>query len=155
MKRRLRRCPHTDNLLAWQAPQPVKAFEAETIRAASLGAQISKAVSRALKECGKTRDRVASDMGSYLGKTVSQDMLNKYASEAAEEHIINVVGFIALIHATRDQRLLQTIAEHFGWAVVEKKYVEAIELASLLEQREAVNREIDARRRTIQSKGGI
>jgi len=119
-----------------------------------LGAQLSKAVSRALRECGKTREVVATDMGSYLGESVSQDMLNKYASEAAEEHVINVVRFIGLIHATKDRRLLQMIAAHFGWAVVEEKHVRAIELAAALEQREALNRDIEAMRRDIQNKGG-
>ncbi|NIX75417.1 DNA transposition protein [Microvirga terricola] len=155
MSRHRRRCPDTNDLLAWEAPQPVKAFQPETIRAASLGAQLSKAISRALKECGKTRDQVVKDMSSYLGSRLTEDMLNKYASEAAEDQIINVVRFIGLIHVTRDRRLLQMVASHFGWAVVEEKHVDAIKLAVMLEEREAMNRNIEATRRNLQSKGGL
>jgi len=155
MSRRHRRCYNTQDLLAWQPPQPVTAFLPEAIRAASLGAQLSKAISRALKECGKPRDKVAADMSEYLGAPLTQDMLNKYASEAAEDQIINVVRFIALIHVTRDRRLLQMVAGHFGWAVVEERHVEAIKLAALLEEREAMNRTIDATRKNLQAKGGL
>lgn len=153
--RRRRSCSNTPDLLSWQPPQPVRAFDAVTVRAASLAAQISKAIGLSLKSCGKTRDAVAAEMSSYLGELVSTTVLDKYASESAEAHIINVVRFISLIHATRDRRLLQLIADHFDWAVVEKRHLAAIDLAALLERKGDIDREIAARRAELQSTGAL
>lgn len=155
MTRRRSRCHDTDDLLSWRPPQPVRSFAPERIRAASLAAQIARGVSEALRQAGRSRDQVAAEMSAYLGESVSANILDKYASEAAEEHVINLVRFAALIHATRSRELLQMLAEPFGWAVVEQRHVDAIGLASALEERERINREIDARRRSLQQSGGL
>lgn len=119
-----RRRPHPDqiDLLAWSPGNPVAAFAPQDIRAASLAASIAKAVSASLKMPGISREQIAERMSTYLGEQVSENMLNAYASEARAEHIINVVRFIALIDATGDRRLLQMIAEQFGWDVIDQKY---------------------------------
>jgi len=65
-------------------------------------------------------------MSAYLGEDVSENMLNAYASEARDEHIISLVRLIALIHATRDRRPLELIASMFGWAVIERRHLPAI-----------------------------
>jgi hypothetical protein len=153
MSRRRSRCNTTDDLLSWVAPQPVKAFAPERVRAASLGATLSRGVSEALK--GRSRDQVAQAMSDYLGEVISTNMLDKYASEAAAEHVVNVVRFMALIYATKDRRLLQLIAEPFGWSVVEQRHLDAIELAAALEERERLNGEIDAARKRLKSNGGL
>lgn len=153
MARRRNRCRDTDDLLAWVAPQPVKAFAPERVRAASLAATLSRGVSEALK--GRSREHVAQEMSAYLGAPVPANILDKYASEAAEEHVINVVRFVALIHATRSRELLQLIAEPFGWAVVEQRHLDAIELAAAIEERERLNAEIDATRKRLKSNGGL
>lgn len=155
MARRRNRCRDTDDLLAWVAPKPVKAFAPERVRAASLAATIARGVSEALKGSGRTRDQVAQDMSAYLGAAVPTNILDKYASEAAEEHVINLVRFVALIHATRSRELLQLIAEPFGWSVIEQRHLDAIELAAALEERERLNGEIDAARKRLKSNGGL
>lgn len=154
-RRRPPSCSQTADLLAWQPVKPVRAFEPVAVRAASLGAQISKAIGLALKGCGKDRAAVAAEMSDYLGEAVSPAVLDKYSSESAESHIVNVVRFIGLIHATRDRRLLQLIADHFGWAVVEQKHLAAIELASLLEQKGELDKAIAARRQELQATGAL
>ncbi|MBF5095298.1 DNA transposition protein [Azospirillum sp. INR13] len=126
-----RRDTQTLDLLAWQPPEPVRAFPPEKVRAASLRSAVAKAVSLALKECGRDRDDVAQAMGEYLGEACPKTMLDAYASEAREEHVINVVRFIALMHATGDRRLLQLLAEPFGLAVIDARYLPAIEDALL------------------------
>ena len=155
MRRRRRSCSQTADLLAWRPVHPVRSYEAASVRAASLAAQISKAIGQSLKSCGKPREAVAADMSTYLGEAVSTAVLDKYASESAEAHIVNVVRFVGLIHATRDRRLLQLIAEHFDWAVVEKRHLAAIELASLLERKGDLEREIAVRRHELQSTGAL
>lgn len=151
-----RRPRHPDqlDLLGWEPSQPVTAYEPHTVRAASLAASISKAVSQSLKQCGRSREQVAERMSAYLSEQVSKPMLDAYASEARGEHIINVVRFVALIEATGDRRLLNLIAELFGWAVIEQRYLPAIELAERMEKRAEMDREIDAARRQLK-RGGV
>lgn len=149
-----RRPRHPDqlDLLGWEPSEPVVAFEPHTVRAASLGASISKAVSQSLK--GHDRDEIAARMTAYLDEQISGHMLNAYASEARSEHIINIVRFIALIEATGDRRLLEFIASQFGWTVIEQRYLPAIELAERLEKRAEMDREIEANRRQLK-RGGV
>ncbi|MDI4666735.1 DNA transposition protein [Xanthobacter autotrophicus] len=148
--------PHRDQLdllSDWQPSQPVRAFAPETVRGASLAVSISKGVSQALKGCGRSREDAARLMSEYLDEKVSVDMLNAYASEAKSEHVVNVVRFVALLHVTRDRRLLELIAAMFDWAVIERKYLPAIEMAEAMEARAELDREIDARRRTLKKNG--
>jgi hypothetical protein len=121
----------TLDLLAWKPPETVQAFPVEKVRAASLRAGIAKGVALALKECGRTREQVAEQIGEYLGEACPKNMLDAYASESREEHVINVVRFLALVHATGDKRLLQMLVEPFGLAVIDNKYLPAIEDAML------------------------
>lgn len=157
---RVRSADQLDLLLDYQPPKnPLQAFPSEKVRAASLAASIARAVSVSLKECGRSRDQVAQEMSAYLGEAISENMLNAYASEARAEHIINVVRFVALIHATRDRRLLELVAERFDWAVVDRRDVLAIETAELEERKAKANRwfdrEISWRRRQIKTGGGL
>lgn len=141
------------DLLDWQPTNPVSAFPAAEVRAASLGATISKAVSAALKHYGGSRAQVAQHMSEYLDEAVSEHMLNAYAAEARSEHVINVVRFIALLHVTRDRRLLEEIARLFDWAVIERRFLPAIELAELEEHKAEIEREADVRRRLLRKSG--
>lgn len=128
---RQRRDAHTLDLLSWQPPETAEAFPAEKVRASTLRAAMAKGVALALKECGRSRDEVAEDISAYLGEPCPKNMLDAYASEAREEHVINVVRFLALVHATGDHRLLQMLAEPFGLAVIDARYLPAIEDAML------------------------
>lgn len=148
--------PHRDQLdllTDWQPSQPVKAFAPDTVRGASLAVTISKGVGQALKGCGRSREDVARMMTEYLDEKVSVDMLNAYASEAKSEHVVNIVKFIGLLHATGDRRLLELIAAMFDWAVIERRYLPAIAMAEALEARSKLDREIDARRYTLKRNG--
>lgn len=147
MGSRRRPDPDQPDLLEWAPSEPVVAFEPHTVRAASLAASISKAVSQALK--GKSRDAIAERMSAYLDEAVSPRMLDAYASEAKSDHIINVVRFIALIEATGDRRLLEFVAALFDWAVIERRYLPAIELAERMEKRAEMDRAIEATRSAL------
>jgi hypothetical protein len=121
----------TMDLLAWEPPSPVASFPVNQVRAASLRASIAKAVAATLKECGRGREEVAAEISAYLGEPCSKGMLDAYSAESREEHVINVVRFLALVHATRDYRLLQLLAEPFGLALIDARYLPAIEDAVL------------------------
>lgn len=145
---RQRHDSRTLDLLGWQPPAPVKRFAEEKVRAASLRGAIAKAVGVALKECGKDRDTVATEMAAYLGEDVSRNMLDAYASEAREEHVISLVRFIGLVHATGDHRLLQVLAELFGLAVIPQRYLPAIEAEILADKIEELQQRHKMARRT-------
>ncbi len=141
------------DLLDWQPESPVVAFEPERIRAASIAKTFSKAISEALKSHGGSRADVARKMSDYLDEQISENILNAYASEARDEHIINVVRLVALIHVTRDRRLVELIASMFGWAVIDRRHLPAIEMAELLEKSREIDREVEFRRRLLKRGG--
>lgn len=144
------------DLLDWTPPEPVSRFDEDQVRAASIAGKVCRGVSVALKEAaqrGRSRDQVAQAMSDFLGADISKNMLDAYASQAREEHIINVVRFIALVHATKDRRLLEMIAEMFGWSVIERKYLPLIELAAVREKEDELSRKADALRRQARAGG--
>jgi hypothetical protein len=128
-------------------------FEDHRVRAASIAGRLCKAISAALDECGKPRERVAEAMSAFLGTRVSLNMLNAYASEARENHQISAVRFVALIHATGDRRLLELLADGFGWAVIERRYLPLIDLAQVREREDELGRTADAIRREARARG--
>ena len=151
------RATHPDqmDLLAWQAPEVVRAFPPELVRGASFEARIARAVSVALTDCGTPRAEIADRMSGYLGQKVSLAMLNAYASAAREEHTISLPRFLALMHATGDQRLLELLAEPFGLAVVERKHLPLIEMALVSERITEMKGVYEAKRREARAKGGL
>jgi len=134
--------PRNDNanqgdLFRWQPPKVAAGFDEGAIRGCRLASQISQAVGLALKECGLSRAEVAARMGAELGYHLSENMLDNYASEAAEGHKITLERFIALITVTGCEDLLGFVAERFGKVVIERKYEALINihLAEEAEQR--------------------
>lgn len=142
------------SLLDWVPASPVIAYVAERVRAATLARSVSKAVSETLKSCGRSRAEVARAMSDYLdGDTVTENVLNAYASESRADLIISITRLDALIAVTKDRRLLELLAARHGWAVIDRRHLPAIKMAELLEHREEVNAEIDFQRRQI--RGGV
>lgn len=153
MTRRSSRDPYTKDLLSWQPPEPVKKFEPDQVRAASLDSRICKAIVVALRDCGLNRDTIANIMSDYLGERVSIAMLNAYASPARSTHTISIVRFVALVHATQDRRLLDLLAEIFGWSVVDERYADAIKEVELAEKAEEIGRQLQLTRMKRRSGG--
>ncbi len=151
------RASHLDqmDLLAWQAPEVVRSFAPELVRGASFEARIARAISLALTDCGVPRVEIAQRMTTFLGHKVSLAMLNAYASAAREEHTISLPRFLALMHATGDQRLLELLAEPFGLAVIERKHLPLIEMALVSERIAELKGMHEAKRREARAKGGL
>ncbi|MDO8607604.1 MAG: DNA transposition protein [Phaeospirillum sp.] len=129
-----RRQDATTPLLDWQPPPITRRYPDVALKSTSLATLLSKAVALTLKECGMTRADVAHRMGEYLGETISENMLDNYASEARADTVINGVRIMALAHITNDVRLLQVMAEPFGWAVIDDRYVSLIRAAQIREK---------------------
>ncbi|MBW6399527.1 DNA transposition protein [Roseomonas sp. HJA6] len=143
------------DLLDWQPPTPVVAFEPAQVRAASLAASVARAVAATLRDSPLPREEVGARMSAYLGERVSKHMLDAYASEQRTDHPIPVTRLVALMHATGDRRLLQLIAEPLGWAVIERRHLPMIELAAVQEQRDELARRADALRRAARAGGAM
>jgi hypothetical protein len=67
----------------------------------------------------------------------------------------SLVRFIALLHATADPRLLQIVADQIGMAVIEKRWLPLIELASLREHEDTVKRRRQALQAHARISGGL
>ncbi len=135
------------DLLSWRAPEAAPSFDDTRVRAASLDAALARAVGEALRMSALTRDEVAAGMARFLGEAISVNILNAYASPARRGHTISLSRFLALLHVTRDVRLLNALAEPAGFAAVDRRYLTLIELASLREHEDQVTR----RRKTLQA----
>ncbi len=149
------RHPAQPDLLEWQPPETVVAFEPAHVRAATVAASIARAVAATLRDCRQPRDEIAERMSAYLGERVSKAMLDAYASEARREHAIPVTRLIALMHATGDRRLLQLLAEPLGWAVIERRHLPMIKVAAIREQEDALRREREHQMRLARTGGGL
>ena len=134
------RHPGQPDLLDWQPPEAVKRFPEEQIRAANFSARVSRAVAVALADCDAEREAIAARMSVFLSERVSPAMLDAYASQAREDHKISVPRFLALLHATRDRRLLELLAEPMGWAVIERRHLPLIEVAAIREHEDELRR---------------
>ena len=141
-------CPHTFDIFAYQPPPVVKAYDEVKVRAASFKSRVAKAVSTTLKECGMTREEIAKKMTDYLGEEVSKAMLDAYASEARGEHNITLSRLMALIHVTKDLRIIQELVSPLGHVIVEEKWVHAINDAIYADR----IKELEKQRKTENSK---
>jgi len=142
-----RRDARTMELLDWKPAEPAVRFDEHQVRGATLNARICRAMAVALDECGASRDEIAERMGEYLGETVSKHMLDAYVSEARDTHNINVIRFAALVHATRDWRLLSLLPELFGFAVVDDRYVSLIRATQMREKAAELDKLAEAEER--------
>lgn len=152
------RDPAQTELLDWQPPEPVARFRADRVRGETLSQIFSRAVAAALADAdndGVTREEIARRMSEFLGERISLNMLNAYASPARTEHGISLTRFVALLHATRDARLLQVVADQIGMAVIEPRYLPLIALASVQERQDELRRQAEVLRREARARGAL
>ncbi|OUJ17087.1 hypothetical protein [Acetobacter sp. DsW_063] len=128
------------SLFDWQPPEAVVEFDPFVIRANSFSGRLSRAISIALDTSSSSRAEIADRMGRHMGRTISVNVLNAYASVAREDHQISVPRFDALVAATGDRRLLEFVARDHGWAVIDRHYLPCVELAAMAEHRAALGR---------------
>ncbi|MEQ1814380.1 MAG: hypothetical protein ABL860_08030 [Candidatus Nitrotoga sp.] len=84
-------------------------------------AEIAHAMGGAVKTCVKDRYQIAADMSRLLGREVSVNTLDKYTSEAAQDHIPNLETAIAFDAATGQTALASLFAEKLGCRVLPGK----------------------------------
>lgn len=146
-----RRDALTGDLFAWQPPKVAAGYGEDVTGRGALDNRVSRAISRALKDAkGRNlrREQIAQAMSEYLGRAISEDMLNKWASEAADSNRITLDAFIALIDATGSHDLIGLVTSGFGFVAVPERYRDLIEL-HLIEEHE---REIVSRRQALEAR---
>lgn len=146
-----RRDTLTADLFAWEPPQVAAGYSEDVAGRGALDNRIARSISRALKDAkenGRTRAEIALRMSEFLGRTISEDMLNKWSSEASGQHRISLDAFIALVEATGAHELLGLVTNGFGFVAVPERYRDLIEL-HLIEEHE---REIASRRQALEAR---
>lgn len=83
--------------------------------------EIAHAMSDAVKVCSKDRYQIAADMSRLLGREISINTLDKYTSEASEDHIPNLETAIAFDAATEQLALANLFAGKLGCRVLPGK----------------------------------
>jgi hypothetical protein len=146
-----RRDTLTPDLFAWQPPKVAVGYGEDVTGRGALDNRIARAMSRALKDAkerGMTRSQIAKAMSDYLGRSISEDMLNKWASEAADSNRISLDAFMALIDATGSHDLIGLVVSGFGYVAVPERYSDMIEL-HLIEEHE---RDVVSRRQALEAR---
>lgn len=128
------------SLLDWEPPVIVTGYDPAQVRGNTYEFSLCRAISVTLEECPYSRPQVAERMSDIMGRPISVNMLNAYASGQREDHQISVPRFNALIGATGDMRLVEFLAAPRGWAVIERRYLKAIELAAVAEKKKELTR---------------
>lgn len=147
------RDPLTKDLFAWQPPQIGVGYSGEVTGRGPLDNKIARLVSHALRDAredGVSRAEVARRMSAYLGRSISEAMLNKWSSEGSEDHRIPLEAFIGLVQATGNKQLLGFAPGEFGLTVIESEYADLIEerlLDDHIEEMQARRQALSARRR--------
>lgn len=137
----LLRDPHVRDLSAWGAEPVTIGYGDDVTGRGSLGNRIARLIGRAMRDAkddGLGRAEIAEKMSVILARPIREASLDKWASEAAEEHRIPLDAFVALIESTGRHQLLGFLPSLFGFAVVPDRYVDMIELQQLQEHKEAV-----------------
>jgi hypothetical protein len=127
-----------DLLLDWEPPALLEAFDPDTVRAPTFRDKMARAVAVTLTQSPIPRDEIAARMTRWMGEKMPVSMLDAYASQAKKDHTISANRLAALCAATGDIRPLQLMANAMKYAVVEKKYLAAIDDAKLADKAEEI-----------------
>lgn len=110
-------------------------------RALDFNRRLARAMSEAIRECGKPRAQVAGEMTELLGyadAAVTTDMLNAYTSEARETHTISAVRLKAFIRATGCTWLWDVLLEGEGVTLLQGREALHAQASLLRKQGEEV-----------------
>lgn len=148
----VRRDNLTMDLLGWEPPQVAAGYGADVAGRGDLENQIARLIGQTLRDAADdrkiSRDEVAQLISRDLGRQISKDMLNKWASEAATEHRIPLDAFCSLVKVLQARELLGFIPGLLDFVAVPKKYADIIEM-HLIEEKA---RDLEARKSAISAR---
>jgi hypothetical protein len=148
------RDPLTKDLFEWQPPKVAVGYSDDVIGRGRLDSKIARLIGQALRDArdeGLTRVQIAKGMTEYLGRAISEAMLNKWSSESSEDHRIPLDAFVALVEVTGAKDLLGFVPGMFGLTVIEDQYADLIEeqlLEEHITEMEARKQALKVRRKT-------
>lgn len=148
------RDPLTKDLFEWQPPKVAVGYSDDVIGRGRLDSKIARLIGQALRDArdeGLTRLQIAKGMTEYLGRAISEAMLNKWSSESSEDHRIPLDAFVALVEVTGAKDLLGFVPGMFGLTVIEDQYADLIEeqlLEEHITEMEARKQALKVRRKT-------
>lgn len=126
-------------------------YSADVAGRGRLDNKIARLIGQALRDArddGQSRTQIARAMSDYLGRSISEAMLNKWSSESSDEHRIPLDAFIALVAATGAKDLLGFAPGEFGLTVIASEYAEMIRLQLIRDKRQ----ELEAQERVLEAK---
>ena len=96
-------------------------------------------VTRAIKQCGKSRQQIAEEMTTLLGTVVTKRSLDSYTSEAADQNRWPAQYTRAFCYVTGDWSLIRCVSERCGLHVITKAERKLLELGrqTLIQERAA------------------
>lgn len=103
--------------------------------------EIAHIMGEAIKSCSKDRYQIAADMSRLLGREISVNTLDKYTSEASEDHIPNLETAIAFDAATEQVALVSLFASKLGCRVLPGKEYLQTELGRLVQMRDNIGKQ--------------
>jgi hypothetical protein len=112
-------------------------------------AEIAHCMSEAIKTCNKDRYQIAADMSRLLGREISVNTLDKYTSEASEDHIPNFETAIAFDAATEQTALASFFAGKLGCRVLPGKDSLLAELGRLEQMKGEIAKKEKAIKRVL------
>lgn len=133
------------------APDVSIGYSTEVTGRGPLDARISRAVSHALREArerGISRADAAERLSDFLNRTISPAMLDKWASEAADDHRIPLDVFIGLIETLQADGLIGFVPMQFGHVAVAERHADLIRL-TLVRERMA---ELEAQEKALEAR---
>ncbi|NCN89364.1 MAG: hypothetical protein GW936_08005 [Gallionella sp.] len=111
--------------------------------------EIAVVMGEAIKACHKDRWQIAADMSRLLGREVSVNTLDKYTSEASEDHIPNLETAIAFDAATEQTALASMFASKLGCRVLPGKDSLQAELGRIVQMRDDLAKQEKAIKRVL------
>ena len=111
--------------------------------------EIAHVMGEAIKACTKDRYQIAADMSRLLGREISVNTLDKYTSEASEEHIPNLETAIAFDAVTEQMALANLYASKLGCRVLPGKDSLLAELGRLEQMKGEIAKQEKAIKRVL------
>jgi hypothetical protein len=89
---------------------------------------VREIITSSIKKSPKSRQLVAEEMSSLLGRKVTLPMLNAFTSDANEKHRWPLAWTRAFCHVTSDWTLLRAVVERAGFYVADQRDIQLLEL---------------------------
>ena len=141
-----------DMFIDWEPPQVAVGYEPSVAGLGPVENRIARLISQALRDAADerqiTRAEVAALISLDLHRTVSEDTLNKWASEAATSHRIPLDAFCSLVRVLEATELVGFIPSILGFVAVPARFKDIIEM-HLIEEHE---RDLQVRKQALSAR---